>query len=285
MEGILYLVATPIGNLEDITARALRILREVDIVAAEDTRHTRQLLNHFQIPTPLTSYFEHNKRSKGEVILALLAEGKSVALVSDAGMPGISDPGEDIVRQAVAAGIQVCPVPGPCAALAGLTVSGLPTSRFVFEGFLPREKKERRQRLLSLAAEERTVIFYESPHRLCATLTDLESYFPGRQLAAAREITKKFEEIIRGSTGEVRHHFTTHLPRGEFTLVLAGAPAEAKGPPTEAEIINCLEEKLLAGLSKKEAVKAVAQELETGKSTVYRLSLDLETDDLSRRRQ
>lgn len=275
MSGILYLVATPIGNLEDISFRALRILQEVAIIAAEDTRHTKNLLNHFQIQTPLTSYFEHNKRSKGEVILAMLSEGKSVALVSDAGMPGISDPGEDIVRDAVAAGIQVCPVPGACAAMAALTVSGLPTGRFVFEGFLPRDKKERRQRLAILQKEVRTVILYESPHRLTVSLQELEKYFGSRKIVVAREITKKFEEIIRGSIGEVMAHFAQQAPRGEFTLILAGAEPEVKTPPGEAEIMAALEKRLAAGMSKKEAVKEVSLELAISKSIAYRLSLEV----------
>ena len=275
MSGILYLVATPIGNLEDISFRALRILQEVEMIAAEDTRHTKNLLNHFQIQTPLTSYFEHNKRSKGEVILSLLREGKSVALVSDAGMPGISDPGEDIVRDAVAAGIQVCPVPGACAAMAALTVSGLPTAHFVFEGFLPKDKKERRQRLEILQKELRTVIFYESPHHLMIALEEFEKYFADRKIVAAREITKKFEEIVRGTISEVRAHFAVQAPRGEFTLILAGAEPEVKLPPAEAEITAALEKRLALGLTKKEAVQEVTLELGISKSIVYRLSLQM----------
>lgn len=275
MAGILYLVGTPIGNLEDISFRALSILKEADIIAAEDTRHTRNLLNHFSIQTPLTSYFEHNKRTKGEFILSLLGEGKTVALVSDAGMPGISDPGEDIARDALAAGFTVLPVPGPSAALAALVVSGLSTARFVFEGFLPRDKKERKERLTILKSEERTMIFYEAPHRLQASLEELREFFGERQIAAAREITKKFEETVRGTLSEVIEHFQAQPPRGEFTLVLAGAPRAEKREPDQGEIENELKIRLAAGMSKKEAVKEVAEALGIPKSGVYKLSLEI----------
>lgn len=275
MPGTLYLVGTPIGNLEDISFRALKILGEADIIAAEDTRHTRNLLNHFSIQTPLTSYFEHNKRTKGDFILSLLGEGKTVALVSDAGMPGISDPGEDIARDALAAGFQVLPVPGPSAALAALVVSGLSTARFVFEGFLPRDKKERRERLEFLQNEERTMIFYEAPHRLTASLEELQHYFGERQVAAAREITKRFEETVRGTLPQVIKHFQEQPPRGEFTLVLAGAPRVEKKQPEEQEITEELKIRLAAGMSKKEAVKEVADALGISKSGVYKLSLEI----------
>lgn len=273
MAGKLYLVATPIGNLEDISFRALKVLKEVDIIAAEDTRHTRKLLNHFEIKTPLTSYYEHNKRIKGEYILSLLIEGKQVALVSDAGMPGISDPGEDIVREAVSAGIPVCAVPGPNAALTALVVSGLPSARFVFEGFLPREKKERKAILNKLCTEQRTMVFYEAPHRLTETLKELEKFFGDRKAAASREITKRFEETVRGSLKELVNHFTNNLPRGEFTLVVAGAPQEAAEAPDLRQLKEEIDRLVAAGMPKKEAVKEVAHRHHIPKRTVYDLSL------------
>ncbi|MDD2496778.1 MAG: 16S rRNA (cytidine(1402)-2'-O)-methyltransferase [Desulfitobacteriaceae bacterium] len=273
MEGKLYLVATPIGNLEDISFRALKILKEVDIIAAEDTRHTRKLLNHFEIKTPLTSYYEHNKRVKGEYILSLLIEGKQVALVSDAGMPGISDPGEDIVREAVSAGISVCALPGPNAALTALVISGLPSARFVFEGFLPRGKKERKAILNKLCTEQRTMIFYEAPHRLTETLKELEEFFGERKAVAAREITKKFEETVRGSLKELVNYFTNNLPRGEFTLVVAGAPQEAVEAPDLRQLKEEIDRLVAAGMPKKEAIKEVAHRNHIPKRTVYDLSL------------
>jgi 16S rRNA (cytidine1402-2'-O)-methyltransferase len=273
-QGTLYLVGTPIGNLDDITLRALKVLKEVDLIAAEDTRHTRKLLSHFDIHTPLTSYFEHNKKSKGSYIISLLEQGKKVALVSDAGMPGISDPGEDIVREAVLAGIKVCPIPGPSASLSALVVSALPTSRFVFEGFLPRDKKERKKRLSLLNKETRTIILYESPYRMLDTLKELREHLGERQAAAAREITKKYEEIIRGSLGEILNHFQEEPPKGEFTLVLAGAgeiKEETPGLEAIREEVNRL---VSAGMLKKEAIKEVARRCKVPKNEVYRASLE-----------
>ncbi|MGI6065934.1 MAG: 16S rRNA (cytidine(1402)-2'-O)-methyltransferase [Bacillota bacterium] len=273
MVGKLYLVGTPIGNLEDISFRALKVLKEVDIIAAEDTRHTRKLLNHFEIKTPLTSYYEHNKRAKGEYIISLLLEGKQVALVSDAGMPGISDPGEDIVRDAVSAGVSVSVIPGPNAALAALVISGLPSARFIFEGFLPREKKERKAILNKLCTEQRTMIFYEAPHRLTKTLEDLDKYFGDRRVAVVREITKKFEEIIRGSLKELINYYTKNLPRGEFTLVVAGAPPAAVEVPDLNQLKEEVNRLIDAGMPKKEAIKEVAHRYHIPKRTVYDISL------------
>jgi len=220
--GVLYLCATPIGNLEDITLRVLKVLREVDLVAAEDTRHTRKLFSHYGIHTALTSYHEHNRQAKGGYILEQLAGGKSVALVSDAGTPGISDPGEELVMAALEKGIQVTPLPGPSALLAALTVSGLSLSRFVFEGFLPTQNKERRQRLAKLACEPRTIVLYESPHRLSKTLGDLVDTLGDRQACAARELTKLHEDVRRGTLVQLQELFDSRSPRGEFVLVIEG---------------------------------------------------------------
>lgn len=267
------MVGTPIGNLDDITMRALKILNEVDLIAAEDTRHTRKLLSFYDIHTPLTSYYEHNKRAKGDYIISLLEQGKKVALVSDAGMPGISDPGEDIVREAVLAGVKVYPIPGPSASLAALVVSALPTSRFVFEGFLPRNKKERKHRLSLLSEETRTIILYESPHRIEETLRELLEYLGERQAAAAREITKKYEEVIRGSLGEIIGFFEEHPPKGEFTLIVAGADELKAEAPGIDEITEELNRLISAGMKKKEAIKEVAGRFRIPKNEVYKISL------------
>ncbi|MFS8886832.1 16S rRNA (cytidine(1402)-2'-O)-methyltransferase, partial [Synechococcus sp. R55.1] len=219
----LYLVATPIGNREDITLRALRVLREVDWVAAEDTRHSGQLLKHFQISARLISYHEHNAAQRIPQLLKYLSAGQSVALISDAGTPAISDPGEELVRACIQAGIPVIPVPGPVAAVAALTASGLPTGRFVFEGFLPLKPSQRQARLQQLAQEERTVVLYEAPHRLRQTLQDLLDHCgPERQIVLARELTKLYESFWRGSLAAALEHCAAQPPRGEFTLLLEG---------------------------------------------------------------
>lgn len=274
MEAKLYLVATPIGNLEDITYRALRVLKEVDLIAAEDTRHTKKLLNHFEINTPLTSYFEHNKRAKGEYILSILRQGKSVAVVSDAGMPGISDPGADIVKEAISEGFQVIPVPGASASLAALVVSGLPTDKFIFEGFLPREKKEKREILETLVKERRTVIFYESPYRVIETLEIMKEILGDRQAATAREITKKFEEINRGTISELLDYFSEHEPKGEFTLVIQGAPEVDIETPDNEQLKEEIDRLIQTGYSKKEAIKEVARHYKLPKRDIYKISLE-----------
>lgn len=220
--GTLYLCPTPIGNLEDITLRALRILKEVDFIAAEDTRITRKLLNHYNIKTPLVSYHEHNKQKKGPEIISMLQQGKSIALVTDAGTPGISDPGEDLVRMAVDVGISVVPLPGAAAAICALVASGLSTERFVFEGFLPRKKKERAERLRELAAESRTMVLYEAPHRLIKALEDLRQALGDRNIVVAREMTKIHEEFFRGTVKQALEKFTQIPPRGELVLVMEG---------------------------------------------------------------
>jgi 16S rRNA (cytidine1402-2'-O)-methyltransferase len=222
-KGILYLCATPIGNLEDITLRVLRILREVDLIAAEDTRHTRKLLSHYDIHTRLTSYHKFNQAKKGEALLELLASGKNIALVSDAGLPGISDPGAGLVAGALEKGLKVVPLPGPSAGITALVASGLPAGEFVFAGFLPAAGKARRQRLADLRSQKGTLIFYEAPHRLRSALADFLAVLGNRPAAAARELTKKHEEIVRGSLQGLLEHFQAKEPRGEFTLVVAGA--------------------------------------------------------------
>jgi 16S rRNA (cytidine1402-2'-O)-methyltransferase len=255
--GTLYLVATPIGNLEDITARALRVLREVALIAAEDTRHTRGLLTHFDIHTPLTSYFEHNKLSKLDAILDALRSG-DVALVSDAGTPALSDPGYELVRAALAAGYPVVPLPGPSAVIAALVASGLPTDSFVYLGFLPRKDAERQALLASLAEERRTLVAYESPHRLLDTLTAIELTLGDRRVAVARELTKMFEEIYRGTASQAREHFTARGVAGEITLVIAGADEAEIGRWDEAQIRRNFAVLLEDGMKPREAARFLA---------------------------
>ncbi len=226
--GTLYVVATPIGNLEDVTLRGLRVLREVGLVACEDTRRTRGLLSHFDIHVPVTSYFEHNKLAKGEVILRALREGKSVALVTDAGTPGISDPGFLLVRAAREAGIDVVPVPGPSAVIAALSAAGVPADRFVFDGFLPVKPGRRVHRLEALRALDMTVVCYESPHRILDALDAIAAVFADAEIVVARELTKQFEEIVRGPAATLREHFAAAAVRGEFTLVIPRVRARAE---------------------------------------------------------
>jgi 16S rRNA (cytidine1402-2'-O)-methyltransferase len=223
MSGTLYVVATPIGNLEDITARALRVLKEVDVVACEDTRRTRALLAHFDIHTPTVSYFEHNKLVRGPQLLRQLSEGRSVALVTDAGTPGISDPGFMLVRDARAAGITVVPVPGPAAVAAVLSAAGVPADRFVFDGFLPIKPGRRVNRLTALRELDTTIVLYESPHRILATLEALAAVFGEREIVVAREVTKQFEEIVRAPAAVQRERLAAAGVRGEFTVVIPAA--------------------------------------------------------------
>lgn len=271
--GTLYLVATPIGNLEDITLRALRVLGEVELIGAEDTRHTRKLLDRYQIDTPVVSYHEHNKQARLDRMLQALSAG-DVALVSDAGTPGLSDPGYELVRAAVSSGHRVVPVPGPSAPIAALVASGLPTDAFVFLGYLPRRTAERRQLLERLARESRTMLAFEAPHRLQATLQDLEDAFgPGRPMAVARELTKVHEEIYRGDVQQARAHFESEAPRGEFTLVLGGAqPEEAWDEPS---VRAALAANLRSGMSRTDAARAVAGEAGWPRRKVYRLAMEL----------
>jgi len=280
MSGTLYLCATPIGNLEDITLRVLRLLREVDIIAAEDTRHTRKLLNHFEITTPLTSYHEHNSRVKGSRLINLLQSGKNIALVTDAGMPAISDPGTDIVRLCHARNIPVTCAPGASAQSAALAISGLSSDSFSFEGFLPRETKPRRERILELTNERRTCIFYEAPHRLQEAVADLAAHLhPERNVAVISELTKLHEKTIIGPISEVAARIAELVPRGEFVIVVEGV-AESKILAQErAEFDNMtiaehVEAYVATGLDTKEAMKAVARDRGIGKSTVYKKLLD-----------
>ena len=221
MSGTLYIVSTPIGNLEDMTQRALRILKEVDLIACEDTRQTRKLLDHYQIKNQLTSFFEHNEIRKIPEVVAVLQSGKSVAVVSDSGTPTISDPAFKLVREARAQGVAVVPVPGANAAMAAISVSGLPTDSFIFEGFLP-HKKGRQTAWKKLAEEDRTIILYESPHRVLKTLTEIQEHLGERHVVIARELTKKFEEMIQGTSSELKAHFEKHEPRGEFVILITG---------------------------------------------------------------
>lgn len=270
--GTLYIVATPIGNLEDITLRALRVLREVDLIAAEDTRKTLKLLSHYEIKKPLESYHRHTERGKLEKILDAL-QNRNVALVSEAGMPGISDPGQQLIAAAIGRGIPVVPVPGPSALLTALVVSTLPTDRFLYLGFLPRVKSDRRKLLESVAALPYTLVAFEAPHRLLATLSDMENILQGRFMAAARELTKIYEEVVRGSISEVKSHFTAKQPKGEFTLVV-GPPQQLPGAVVDKEK---LEEQLLSmaremrsqGISSKEAVRRLMEATGAGRRDAY----------------
>ena len=273
--GTLYLVATPIGNLEDITLRALRILREADIIAAEDTRQTLKLLNHYEIKNRLVSYYEHNRIEKGNYLVGQLLEGKNVALVSDAGTPGISDPGEDLVVRAVIKGIPVTMIPGPAAVIAGVVLSGLPSGRFVFEGFLPMNKRARRERLESISRETRTMVFYEAPHKLIYTLKDLRCALGNRKTAIARELTKKFEEVWRTTLDEAVDRYENEAPKGEFVIIIEGADEREL---QEAEMKSwesiSLEEHVRmymdSGFDKKEAMKKAAEYRGISKREVYK---------------
>ncbi|NJD03201.1 MAG: 16S rRNA (cytidine(1402)-2'-O)-methyltransferase [Ruminiclostridium sp.] len=277
--GTLYLVATPIGNLEDMTARAVRILREVDLIAAEDTRQTLKLLNYFEVKKPLTSYYEHNKQEKGGVLINQLLEGKDIALVSDAGSPGISDPGEDLVRLAIERGINVTMAPGPAAVVMGLVLSGFSSGRFAFEGFLPVNKKSRTMRLDSLKEETRTIVFYEAPHKLLQTLEDMYAFWGNRRIALARELTKRFEEIIRCTLKEAVDKYERETPRGEFVLVVEGineacAAENARKKWDELTIKEHLEFHMKSGMDKKQAMKKVAEDRGMSKRDIYNSLLD-----------
>lgn len=278
--GILYLCTTPIGNLEDITLRVLRVLNEVDYIAAEDTRHTLKLLNHYNISKPLISYHEHSRREKSMEIIALLKAGKNVAYCSDAGMPGISDPGAELIRLARDEGIQATLLPGPSASLTALVLSGLPTDRFVFEGFLPRDKKERAKRLEQLAWEDRTIILYEAPHRIRQTLKDLYRQLGDRRISIVREITKLYEEVISMGLEEAAVYYDDNTPRGEFVLVLEGCRPGAgleEGNSNYAgiSIEDHIRRYMETGLSKMEAVKRTARDRGLPKSEVYAVSIDM----------
>lgn len=272
--GTLYLVGTPIGNMADLSPRALETLRHADRIAAEDTRQTRKLLAAHAIDTPMVSHHAHNERASSAGLVAMLEAGQSVALVTDAGMPGISDPGEAAVREALAAGIPVVPVPGPTAFVAALVVSGLPTDRFTFEGFLPREAKLRRRRLQSLAQEARTMVFYEAPHRLAAMLTDLAAAFgPDRPACVARELTKRFEEVVREPLGRLVERYAREDARGEFVVVVGGGP-EAHAPPS-VDWEAALREALASGQRPSQAAREVATRTGVPRAVVYEAAMRL----------
>jgi len=275
MPGMLYLCATPIGNLEDMTFRAIRILKEADLIAAEDTRNSIKLLNHYDITTPMTSYHEYNKIAKGKSLVERMAAGETIALISDAGMPGISDPGEDLVKMCQEAGISVTVVPGACAAVAALTLSGLPTGRFAFEAFLPPDKKKRRLVLESLVSEPRTLVIYEAPHRLLRTLRELNDQIGDRSLAVCRELTKKHETVFTTTLAEAVAYYEEHEPRGECVLVIAGKSydelrQEAINEWVEMTILEHMAYYLQQGSEKKEAMKQVARDRGISKRDVYR---------------
>jgi len=271
MPGTLYIVATPIGNLEDITLRAMRVLKEVDLIAAEDTRHTQHLLNHFGIRTPLTSYHEHNERSKARQLIERLREGKNVALVSDAGTPAISDPGFRIVVEAVAAGINIVPIPGASALTAVLSAGGLPTDRFVFEGFLPAKSKERRARLQALSAENRTLVFYEAPHRLKETLNDMLAILGERDVVVAREVSKAYEEFLRGHLGSVMQQIGERTIKGEVTLLVKGT--EASTVVSQAQLQKDIEQLKAEGMGVKEISQLLGERYAYSKKEIYRIAL------------
>ncbi|WP_371934001.1 16S rRNA (cytidine(1402)-2'-O)-methyltransferase [Chroococcidiopsis sp. CCNUC1] len=279
--GTLYVVGTPIGNLEDISFRAVRILQSVDAIAAEDTRHTGKLLHHFQIKTPQLSYHEHNRNSRIPEIIDRLQTGKAIALVTDAGMPGISDPGYELVQACVEAEITVVPIPGASAVITALSAAGLPTDRFVFEGFLPAKGKPRRDRLEFLQIESRTIILYEAPHRLRQTLQDLATVFGAeRQIVLARELTKLHEEFWRGQIEGAIAHYQQKEPQGEYTLVVAGMEW-VKPQLSEAEIQAELQKLILAGVSRSQASRQLAKATSLSRQEIYQLALAIPNLPLS----
>jgi 16S rRNA (cytidine1402-2'-O)-methyltransferase len=268
--GTLFLVATPIGNLEDLSRRAVRVLREVKLIAAEDTRHSGILLKHFDIPTPLTSYFEHNKLTKLDIILAALADG-DVALISDAGTPAVNDPGYELVRAALASGFEVRPVPGPCSPIAALSVSGLPPDAFLYLGYLPHKRSERQKLITQIAHLHYTLIFLESPHRLIKSLEDLLDLLGDRPICVAREMTKLFEEFWRGPISGALAHFKSQPVRGEFTLVVGGNPNMGRGRWTETEMLAAVKQELKNGRSAREISAELAEQGGWSRKEVYAL--------------
>ena len=276
MAGMLYLVPTPIGNLGDISIRCRETLEQADFIAAEDTRVTMKLLNHLGIKKSLVSYFEHNKAAKGNVILDRILAGETCALVSDAGSPAISDPGEDLVKQCAEAGVTVCAIPGPCAVITALSISGQSTGRFCFEGFLSTAKKSRREHLDALVGETRTMVFYEAPHKLLNTLEDMAAAFGGdRPISLCRELTKLHEEVVRTTLAEAIAKYTEQPPRGEFVLVVAGAPETVKEEATPEDAAAHVAKLMEQGLSRKDAIKQTAKDLDLPKNVVYDAALNL----------
>lgn len=278
MKGMLYLCATPIGNLEDITLRALRILKEADLIAAEDTRNSIKLLNHFEIKTPMTSYHEYNKIEKGQKLVEKMLEGTTVALITDAGTPGISDPGEELVSMCHEAGVPVTALPGACACITALTISGRPTRRFSFEAFLPTDKKERQAVLAEMKEETRTLIVYEAPHRLVKTLNELFQAFGDRNITVCRELTKKHETAFLTTLSEACSYYTENAPKGECVLVIEGKTREQIKNEAQAEwekltIEEHMDHYMNQGIEKKEAMKKVAKDRGISKRDVYQALL------------
>ena len=277
MAGMLYLVPTPIGNLGDISERCRRTLEEADFIAAEDTRVSLKLLNYLGIKKSLVSYYEHNKAFKGNVILDRILAGETCALVSDAGSPAISDPGEDLVRLCAEHGVTVTAIPGPCAVITALSISGLPTGRFCFEGFLSTAKKSRKEHLASLQGETRTMIFYEAPHKLVSTLQDLaEAFGADRKISLCRELTKLHEEVVRTTLGEAIEKYTENAPKGEFVLVVDGAAPVEKEVPTAEDAGQMVKRLMSEGLSRKDAIKQTAKALDLPKNVVYDAALNID---------
>lgn len=280
--GTLYIVGTPIGNLEDMTFRAVRILQSVDLIAAEDTRHTGKLLQHFQIKTPQISYHDHNRTSRTPELIFRLKQGTAIALVTDAGMPGISDPGYELVKAAADENILVVPIPGVSAVVTGLSASGLPSDRFAFEGFLPAKEKERRTYLEALKTETRTLVFYEAPHRVQKTLQDMGSVLGrDRAITLARELTKMHEEFWRGTVGDAIAHYTDHEPKGEFTIILAGAeltPTVLSEDALKSELQALMQQ----GLSRSDASRQLAQQTALPKRQIYQLALQIKDGEAER---
>ena len=278
--GILYICGTPIGNLEDITLRSLKILKEVNLIAAEDTRHTLKLLNHYQINTKVTSYYEYNKFKKAPYLVEILKNGQDIALVSDAGMPGISDPGYVLIDLALKNNIKIIPVPGVSALITALVVSGLPTDKFVFEGFLPRKIKDRKRYFKSIENEERTIIFYETPHRLKKALKDMLEILGDRKVVIARELTKLYEEIIRGKLSQVLTEISTKEVKGEITLIVQGGIKKKENSSTDFLIKECIIEEYLKklknqGYSNKEIIKITQEKLNIPKNLIYKKLLEM----------
>lgn len=283
MEGKLYLCATPIGNLEDISFRVLKTLKEVDLIAAEDTRHSIKLLNHFDIKTPMTSYHEFNKVEKAAYLVEKMKEGSNVALVTDAGTPGISDPGEELVLQAYEAGLTVTSLPGPAACITALTISGLPSRRFAFEAFLPSEKKEKQRILKEMERDTRTIVLYEAPHRLLRTVGELLEALGDRRATLLRELTKKHETALRTTLSGILEHYRVEEPRGECVLVIEGKSyqevlEEEKEQWKGVGLSEHMEHYAKKGMDKKEAMKAVAKDLGVSKREVYQRLLDANND-------
>ena len=279
MAGMLCLVPTPIGNLGDISERCRRTLEEADFIAAEDTRVSLKLLNYLGIKKSLVSYYEHNKAFKGNVIFDRILAGETCALVSDAGSPAISDPGEDLVRLCAEHGITVTAIPGPCAVITALSISGLPTGRFCFEGFLSTAKKSRKEHLASLVGETRTMIFYEAPHKLLSTLEDLaETFGAERKISLCRELSKLHEEVVRTTLGEAIAKYTENGPKGEFVLVVDGAAPVEKELPTAEDAGEMVKRLMSEGLSRKDAIKQTVKALDLPKNVVYDAALNVEID-------